>query len=150
MVVAAVVVNANPAQKVRASPVLRATHRLHPAATVHKAHPALKARAMDAAKVAVTATAKAVADKSSAATRALTTGVTAKDAPHHAAHVLKAVAQDVAAKVVKVVVKTDAVMMATNCHATLIRSKPRSLLAWTCPTASPCAPVASLTRPAPA
>jgi hypothetical protein len=105
---------------------------------------------MDAAKVAVTATAKAVADKSSAATRALTTGVTAKDAPHHAAHVLKAVAQDVAAKVVKVAVKTDAVMMAMNCHVTSIRSKPHSLHAWTCPTASPCAPAASPTRPAPA
>jgi hypothetical protein len=153
-VVAAVVVNANPAQKVRASPVLRATHRLHPAATVHKAHRVLKARAMAAEKVAVmgavTATAKAVVDKASAAIRALTTGPTAKAVPHRAAHVLKAVALPVAAKVVKVAVKTVAVMMATNCHATLTRSKPRSLHAWTCPTASPCAPVASLTRPAPA
>jgi hypothetical protein len=49
------------------------------------------------------------------AIRALTTGVTAKAVPHHAAHALKAVARPVA---VKVVVKTVAVMMVTNCHAT--------------------------------
>ena len=148
------VVNANPAPKVRASPVLRATHHPHPAAMGHKAHRVLKARAMDAAKVAVmvdvTATEKAVVDQPNAAIRALTTEPTAKVVPHPADHVLKAVALPVAARVVKVAVKTVAVMMATNCHATLIRSKPRSLLAWTCPTASPCAPVASLTRPAPA
>jgi hypothetical protein len=153
-VVVAEVVNANPAQKVRASPVLRATHHPHPAAMDHKAHRVLKARAMDAVMVAVmvavTATAKAVVDKASAAIRALTTGPMAKAVPHPAVHVLKAVALPVAARVVKVAVKTVAVMMAMNCHATLIRSKPRSLHVWTCPTASPCAPVASLTRPAPA
>ena len=146
-----VAVNANPAPKVRASPVLRAMHHRHHAATAHKAHRVLKARAMVAVKVAVmvavTATAKAVVVRSSVAIHALTTGVTAKADPHPVAHVLKAVAQPV---VVKVAVKTVAVMMATNCHATLIRSKPRSLHVWTCPTASPCAQVASLTRPAPA
>jgi hypothetical protein len=118
-VVVAVAVNANPAPKVRASPVLRATHHPHHAATAHKARRVLKARAMVAVKVAVTATAKAVVDKSSAPTHALTTGVMAKAVPHRAAPVPKVVARPVAAKVVKVAVKTVAGAMATNCHATL-------------------------------
>jgi hypothetical protein len=115
----------------------------------HKEPRVLKARAMVAVKAAVTVNAMAVVDKSSVAIRALTTGVTAKAVPHPAVHVLKAVAQPVVVKAVKVV-RTAAGTMATNCHATLIRSKPHSLHAWTCPTASPSAPAASPTRPAPA
>jgi hypothetical protein len=123
-------------------------HRPHPAATVHKAHRVLKARAMVAVKVAVMATAKAVEDKSSAAIRALTTVVTVKVVPHREAHARKVVARAVVVKAAAT--KTVAVTMATNCHATSTRSKPRSLPVWICPTASPCAPAASLTRPAPA
>jgi hypothetical protein len=110
----AVAVNANPAQKVRASPVLRATHRPHHAATAHKAHRVLKGRAM----VAVTFNVKAVADKSSAAIRVLTTAVMAKAVPHHAAHVLKAVDRPVAAKAAA---KSAAGAMATNCLVTSTR-----------------------------
>jgi hypothetical protein len=50
----------------------------------------------------------------------------------------------------RVAVKTVAVTMVTSCHATLTRSKPRSLHVWICPTANPCAPAVSPTRPAPA
>jgi hypothetical protein len=74
-----------------------------------KAHPDLKVKAMAAAKVVVA--------RSSAAIRVLTTVVMAKAVPHHVAHVLKAVAQPVAARVVK----TAAGAMATSCHATLTR-----------------------------
>jgi hypothetical protein len=114
----------------------------------HRARPALKAKAMVAVKVAVMATAKAVEDKSSAAIRALTTVVTVKVVPHREAHARKVVARAVVVKAAAT--KTVAVTMATNCHATSTRSKPRSLPVWICPTASPCAPAASLTRPAPA
>ena len=47
-------VNANLAQKVRASPVPRATALLHHAEMDHRARPALKAKAMVAVKVVVT------------------------------------------------------------------------------------------------
>lgn len=63
--------------------------------------------------------AKAVVARSNAATRVLTTVATARAVPHRAVRVLKAVVQPVAAKVVKVAVKTVAGAMATNCHATL-------------------------------
>ena len=95
-----VVVNANPAPKVRASPVPRATHRLHPAAMGRKAHPALRDKVMAAVKVDVV--------RSNAASHVLTAGVTAKAAQHRAGHDQKAADQPVAAKVVQVVVKTVA------------------------------------------
>jgi hypothetical protein len=44
---------------------------------------------------------------------------TARAVPHRAVRVLKAVVQPVAAKVVKVAVKTADATTATNCHATL-------------------------------
>jgi hypothetical protein len=50
----------------------------------------------------------------------LTTVATAKAVLHRVGHDLKAVAQPVVLKVAKAV-KTAAVAMATNCHATLIR-----------------------------
>ena len=75
---------------------------------------------MLAVKVAVMVTAKAVVARSNVAIRALTTGVMVKAVPHRVVHVLKAVAQPVVVKAVKVV-KTAAATTATNCLATLIR-----------------------------
>jgi hypothetical protein len=86
----------------------------------HKAHRALKARAMVAVKAAVTVNVMAVVDKSSVAIRALTTVAMVKAVPHRVVHVLKAVAQPVVVKAAKGV-KTAAATTATNCRATLIR-----------------------------
>jgi hypothetical protein len=85
----------------------------------HKARRVLKARAMVAVKAAVTVNVMAVVDKSSVATHVLTTVATVKAVPHRVVHVLKAVAQPVVVKAVKVV-KTAAATTATNCHVTLI------------------------------
>jgi hypothetical protein len=91
----------------------------HPRAEmVHKVGHDLKAKAMAAAKVGATV----VAVKSSAAIHVLTTVATVKAVPHHAVHGLKDAVPVAALKVgkaVKVVVKTAAGAMATNCHATL-------------------------------
>jgi hypothetical protein len=82
---------------------------------------------MAAVKAGVTVAVKAVAVKNNVAIRVLTTAVMAKAVPHHAVHVLKAVVQVAAPKVamavadmvvVRAVVKTVAVTMATSCHAT--------------------------------
>jgi hypothetical protein len=144
----AVVVSAKPVVKAKAKPVLRAMAPRLLAAMARQADRALKAKAMVAAKEAV----MAAEARSNAAIRVLTTGVTAKAVPHHAAHALKAVAQvaDLKVGVATPAVKTADVTTATSCHATLTRSRPHNLRVWICPTASPCAPAANPTRPAPA
>ena len=143
--------------KAKAERVRRATALHLRAAMVHKVarvlkakvHPALTAKATHAVKVA---RATVVVLKSSAATRVLTTVAMAKAAPHHAVHVLKAVAQVAALKEAKAIrtVMSAAVTTATSCRATSTRSKPLNLRAWICPTASLCAPAVNLIRPAPA
>lgn len=102
-----------------------------------KAHPALKVKAMADEKEAGTA----AVVKNNAATPVLTTELTLKTVPRHAALALKAVGPIVARKggavilvamvagtlAARVVVKTTAAMTATSCHATSILSKPPSL-----------------------
>jgi hypothetical protein len=90
---------------------------------VHRAHRALKAKAMDAVK----ADATVVAVKNNVAIPVLTTVGMAKAVLHHAVHALRDVVQVAAHRVamavaatgvVKVAAKTVAVTMATSCHAT--------------------------------
>ena len=138
-------VNAKHAARAKAQRVHRATVQPPHAAMARQVRLVLKVRAMVAVKV----DARVAVVKSNAAIHVSTTAAMAKVVPHHAAHAMTAVDLGAAHKVDKAG-RTATATTVTSCRATLTLLKPRNLRDWTCPTASPCAAAASLTRHAPA